>query len=229
MVQAYAWAEEVAPRSEVRSRSRDVVPASRRLWNLDWRRELPWRLGAARAECATLGEVLAFVGRHYPTIFGQDPADTRFLCNPMNAAKTRFFEEMDLVRFGVGGETVGVFMGHPTDWSTYYVRSIGLMRQHRQLGVATRFFERLPEPLRAHGVERIEIECSPANAAMSRLLTGQGYVVTGSVTSERWGVLLRYTKFLREEAHEVFVRQFAAMSFDKRRTHTTPESHRSEP
>jgi hypothetical protein len=51
--------------------------------------------------------------------------------------------------------------------------------------------------------------------------------VTGSVTSERWGVVLRYTKFLSKDASDAFMRQYTAMPFSKRPQDDTPNLHRS--
>ena len=131
-------------------------------------------------------------------------------------AKRRFFAEMDFFVFRVGQDTAGVFVAHPTDWSSYYLRSTAILPHYRERRLMTRFFERLAEPLRAAGVERIEAECSPANAPIIRVLSRQGYIVTGSASSERWGSLLRYTKFLSHEAHSAFIRQYTAMTFTTR-------------
>jgi Acetyltransferase (GNAT) family len=123
---------------------------------------------------------------------------------------------MDFFMIRIDGQDAGVVMGHPTDWTSYYVRSAAVLPAFRDRRVLTQFGERLFDPLRAAGVERIEAETSPANVPMGRLLTGQGYMVTGSVTSERWGVVLRYTKFLAPEAQAAFMRQYTAMPFAQR-------------
>jgi RimJ/RimL family protein N-acetyltransferase len=135
----------------------------------------------------------------------------------MSEAKRRFFAEMDCFLFRVEGEVAGVFMAHPCDWNSYYLRSTGILPRYRERGLMSQFFDRLDEPLRAVGVERIEAEVSPANTPIIRVLAGHGYIVTGQVASERWGLLLRYTKFLSQGASAVFRRQYTAMKIAKRR------------
>jgi hypothetical protein len=94
--------------------------------------------------------------------------------------------------------------------------------------VLSQFLERIDQPLRGVGVERVEAECSPANVPVVRLLTSQGYVATASVSSERWGLMLRYTKFLSADAASAFMRQYTAMPISKRR-HDNPNLDRSKP
>lgn len=207
----------------------ESVPASRRLWSLDWRLELPWDLGTGWAEHASMEEVLLFVQQHYADVFGASEVAGRFLPSPMTEAKRRFFEEMDFFAFRVEDQTAGVCMMHPSDWTTYYGRSVAILPQYRERHLMSRFLEKLVAPLRAAGVERIETDCSPANLAMMRTLGGQGWVVTGSSSSERWGVVLRHTKFLSEDAHAVFMRQYTAMTFSKRRDSDDTETQRSKP
>jgi hypothetical protein len=208
---------------------REALPMSRRLWNLDWRSVLPWHFDDGRAEFATAEEALPFIQEHYPAIFGQGDLEGRFLPSPTTDAKRRFFAEMDYFLFRVDQHAAGVLMGHPTDWTSYYIRSAALLPEYRERRVLTRFLERLDQPLRAAGIERVEAECSPANVPVVRLLTAQGYVATASMSSERWGLMLRYTKFLSEDARAAFMRQYTAMPFAKRRQDDTPNLNRRKP
>lgn len=191
------------------SASRDTL--SKRIWGFDWRAELPWDFDGIVAEAATFTEGLAFVERHYAAIFGPLSEGSRFLQDAMTPAKLRFGEEMDVVAFRDGAEVVGIWMAHPSDWSAYYVRSSGFLEAYRDRRVMTRFLERCYEPLRRAGVERIDGECSPANLPMMKMLTRQGWVVTATTNSERWGAVVRLSKFLREDAEAVFLRQFCGM------------------
>ncbi len=219
MALSNAWPDE-APISRIVPRRREIhaQTLSQRWWGLDWREVLPFHFdGDARVEVATMDEVLAFTREHYPAIFGSTDAEGRFLENPTTNAKRRFLAEMDCFLFRVSGEVAGVFMAHPWDWSSYYLRSTGILPQYRERGLMTQFFDRLEEPLQTVGVERIEAEVSPANAPIIRVLAGHGYIVTGQVASERWGLMLRYTKFLSQGASAVFRRQYTAMQIAKRR------------
>jgi RimJ/RimL family protein N-acetyltransferase len=225
MALSNVWPEQ-APVSRIAPRLREVEPVtlSQRWWGLDWRAVLPFDLDDGRAEFATMNDVVPFVKEHYPAIFGAKDVESRFLENPMTEAKRRFFAEMDFFLFRVEGEVAGVFMAHPWDWTSYYLRSTGILQQYRERGLMTQFFARLEEPLREAGVERIEAEVSPVNTPIIRVLTGHGYIVTGQVASERWGLLLRYTKFLSEGASAVFRRQYTAMKVSRRRETPTDRS-----
>ena len=148
---------------------------------------------------------------HYASIFGGRGSD-RFLASPMTEAKLRFCRESDVFLFRVGSRTVGLLLANPADWSTYYMRSVAILSDFRERRLLTRFMERSYEPLRKAGVERIEGECSPANTPMMRMLVGQGFLVTSTANSERWGATVRFTKFLSEEAGAVFHRQYCYLS-----------------
>jgi hypothetical protein len=226
MAQTNVWPQSTSRPVLARRAEREAQPMSERLWNLDWRSILPWHFDDGRADFATPEEAMPFIQDHYAAIFGHKDLTGRFLPSPTTEAKRRFFAEMDYFLFRVDHQVAGILMGHPTDWTTYYIRSAALLPEYRERRVLTRFLERLDGPLRAAGVERVEAECSPANVPVVRLLTAQGYVATASVSSERWGLMLRYTKFLSEEASAAFIRQYTAMPFAKRRKDDTPNLER---
>lgn len=119
---------------------------------------------------------------------------------------------MDVFLYGAPEGVVGVIMGHPTDWSTYYIRSAAFLPAYRNRHFGTSFLDIVYEPLRQVGCERVEVETSPANMPMVRIMSGQGFFVTSTVSSERWGYLLRFTKFLTPEAEIAFRRQYCVGS-----------------
>ncbi len=182
---------------------------SKRIWGLDWSTILPWQLDEVEVISADFEEGAApFIRDNYAKIFDAESNEKRFLASPPSDAKTRFCAEADTFVFRVERKTIGIFMAHPTDWSTYYMRTAALLPAYRGRGLVARFMDRICEPLRLAGVERLEGDISPANTPMLKLHLGQGFLVTSSANSERWGSYLRFTKFLREEADTVFRRQF---------------------
>jgi RimJ/RimL family protein N-acetyltransferase len=185
--------------------------ASSRIWGLDWSRELPWTIDGVGIELGSFDDALPFMEEHYASIFGAD-ATERFFVEPMTEAKRRFCDDMDVFVFRAEARTVGVCTAHPTDWSTYYIRTFALLPELRERGVATGFEARLCEPLRAAGVNRYEAECSVANRPMIRLFTSQGFLITSTATSERWGAVLRFTKHLDDGAASAFRRSFVQTS-----------------
>jgi hypothetical protein len=155
MAQTNAWQDGVSSHSAITGsgvRRRAVGGASStsmRLWSLDWRAHLPWYFDDGRAEVAAPEEALPFIQQHYPAIFGLPETGGHFLSSPMTDAKRRFFDEMDFFLLRVGDRAAGVVMGHPSDWTSYYVRSAALLPEFRDRRMLTQFGERLYEPLRA--------------------------------------------------------------------------------
>lgn len=159
-----------------------------------------------------------FVRRHYADIFSQP--ESRFLIEENSESKARFVREMDVYSFESEGEIVGVSYAHPSDWSSYYFRSFALRPDAQARGIPMKFMRAACGRLREAGVRRAEAECLPTNAAMQRTLAAGGFVVTGSVASERWGFVLRLTKFLDDEAHDRFVDLFSPMPRNAHRRRT---------
>ena len=67
------------------------------------------------------------------------------------------------------------------------------------------------DTLRAAGVERVETDASPTNATTLQVALRLGFKVTGNLTTDRWGALVRLTKFLSPNAERVFVDGYCAV------------------
>lgn len=184
-------------------------PLSRTLWDLDFREHLPRSLGeGVELRAGTLDDVLAFTSAHYAAIFHADATDTRFVPERLTEAKRRFLAASDKLLFCEGDEVIGILVGNPIDWSTYYWRTVAFLPEHQGRGLLAAALEHTDELMRHVGIARIEGEAAPANYRQVRLLLRLGYCITGSTNSERWGALLRLTKFLDPEGHRVFTTQF---------------------
>lgn len=119
--------------------------------------------------------------------------------------------DCDLVELRNGDDTVGVLIGAPEDWSTYYVRTFAMRRDFQSPAVVRRFVrECLFRPLAERNIERICADTSPCNVAMSRLFSELNFLATGSSLSDRWGPLVRYTLFLSNDCEAEFRRKFGA-------------------
>jgi ribosomal protein S18 acetylase RimI-like enzyme len=115
----------------------------------------------------------------------------------------------DLIGLTHAGKMVGIMVGAPEDWSSYYVRVFALAPAYQRPGLTRRFVrECLFEPLARHGVERVIADTSPANAAMTHLFNELDFFVTGNQLTDRWGPLIRYTKFLDPACEQQFQRRF---------------------
>lgn len=187
-----------------------VVRASERLWNLRW----PTRqFGTTSISPGTFSDAAPFITEHYSRIFPSEPG--RWLEEKMTSAKRRFLEESDVLLFRDQGRIVGICICNPTDWSTYYIRIIAILPEYRRHRIADELGPLFEETLRGVGVERIEAETAPTNVIMNRIFLSQGWMVTATVNSERWGVLLRYTKFLTPESERTFRRQFVVVASEQ--------------
>jgi hypothetical protein len=164
-------------------------------------------------EPVSLEVALAFTRDHYAGIFASMPGDTRFPAEPMTAAKTRFLAESDRFAFRDGHDMVGLLVGNPLDWSTYYWRSVALLPQYQGRGLVAAALVHTDPILRDAGVVRVEGDAAPINYRQVRLLMRLGYCVTGSTISERWGAMLRLTKFLCADAEGRFATQFCRDPF----------------
>lgn len=193
----------------VRWASRHVPSFSRQIYGIDWSEHFPATIAeGVRLEPASLPEALAFTSAHYARIFGEHAADGRFFVDPSTPARRRFLEASDRFVFREDGAIIGLLLGNPVDWSTYYWRSVAFLPEHQGRGLLAAALERTDAVMREAGILRVEGEAAPVNYRQVRLLLRLGYCVTGSANSERWGTLLRFTKYLCAEAEERFVLQF---------------------
>lgn len=207
----------VAPVAQAPQRESHSASLSKKLWDLDWSRILPWSFEEVTVESGTFDDALPFIAENYARIFGTEDGQSRFLVEAMTTAKRRFGAEMDVFLFRAEGKTIGVVMSHPSDWSTYYMRSAAYLPEYRGRHLATRFLERICEPLRNAGVVRVESDVAPSNVPMLKAHLAEGFVASSMTSSERWGLLVRLTKFLQDEAEAVFVRQFCGIAVKNRK------------
>jgi hypothetical protein len=212
----------IAPASSVVPVAPPVVVASKRIWGIDWQSVGPWTFDDVVAEAVAFDEAAYFMRDHYAALF--ETETSAFLQEPMTEAKKRFCAEMDVFVFRAQSRVVGLLLCSPSDWSTYYVRSTAMLPAFRDRRLPARLSVEMEPVLAAAGVKRMEAECAPANLPMMRIMSSLGYVITGTHNSERWGNLLRWTKYLDDASRAVFMRQFSAMSFQ----HVTRQSECSE-
>jgi hypothetical protein len=188
-------------------------PLSRALWGLDWNRVLPCQLteDGVRVEVSSFGKVSRFSSEHYAELFEEGPG-TPFAAQTEGSAKARYFELAgDFFELTHKGVTIGVLVCDPVDWSTYYIRSAAVLRSHEGRRLIPSFVALvLLDELKRVGVERVECDTSPANVVMMHTMNRLRFNVTGTRLSERWGALVRFTKFLNGESERRFLTQFCA-------------------
>jgi ribosomal protein S18 acetylase RimI-like enzyme len=193
-------------------RNPSVAPKlSEKFWSLDLGARLPRVMSRDGTEATTgdLDRIRSFLRRDFPSLTEEGLGNA---LSPMIAKTKRWYlgAACDLIELRHRGATVGAIIGAPEDWSTYYVRIFAVSPSFQRPALTRRYArECLVEPLAAHGVQRIVAETSPANLAMSRGLTELHFHVTGHQLSERYGPLVRYTRFLDPAAEAAFLSRFA--------------------
>jgi hypothetical protein len=182
------------------------------MWGLDWSRHLPLDVGNdVVVTASSLEEALPFIQSYYSEIFEESPDDRRFWREPLSQARIRYYQQVgDFFEFKHDRRTVGLMIGTMSDWSTYYIRSAGVLKQYQGLHLVQRLFRPLLGWLRDAGVSRVEIDTAPSNQAIVQILMRLRFNPSGTVLSDRWGVNARFTKFLDEGAEEVFLRQYCS-------------------
>jgi hypothetical protein len=155
-------------------------------------------------------KALPFVREHYTRIF-EEGSSGPFSNTRESKLKDRYYRvAADFFEFKDGDVSVGLLVGTPVDWTTYYVRSAAALPDYQGTKMIQRFLPEMFEVLRQAGVERIEADTSPSNMATLHLLTRLRFNVTGTVLSERWGAHVHFTRFLAADQEETFLRQFCS-------------------
>ncbi|MCZ7682699.1 MAG: GNAT family N-acetyltransferase [Sandaracinaceae bacterium] len=195
------------------------------IYGIQWSDHFPIRLeDGVEVDVASVEDATAFMAAHYARIFGSDPEDRRFFSDPSSPARARFLAGSDRFLFREHGQAIGLLVGNPVDWSTYYWRSVAFLPEHQGRGLLAAVLAHTDRVMREAGVVRVEGRGRPINYKQVRLLLRLGYCVTGSSNSDRWGTMLRLTKYLDASAEERFVTQFcrdtslASCSTDRRPT-----------
>jgi len=193
-----------------------MLSLSALFWGVDLCRDLPREL--THGTWVVKGELeraRAFIAREFVSLteehLGASPTAQ------MVVAKNRYLGSVsDMLELRHRDETVGVLIGAPEDWSTYYLRVLAVAPRFQRPGVVRRLLnECLCEPLRVHGVERIVAETSPANRGMPRIFDRYGFYASGQQLTDRWGPLVRFVKFLDPACEAAFLRRSGApRSFD---------------
>ena len=179
-------------------------------WGIDLLANLPCQLTsdgvtAVQGDALRAGE---FLRREFPLLTEEGLGGV----SSQQARRTKhhyLLANCDLFEIRHHGQTVGVVVGEPKDWSTYYIRMFAIVQAYQRPALIRRFSRTcIVDPLTRHGVQRITADTSPANLAMSRFLTEFRFYVTGQQLTDRWGPAVQYTKFLDPACEAAFHARF---------------------
>ncbi|MGZ3688343.1 MAG: GNAT family N-acetyltransferase, partial [Bdellovibrionota bacterium] len=131
---------------------------SNRIWGVQWAEHFPMQLGdsGCTVELSGYDRVTGFLRAHWSEVF-PDPGETPFLMMESSPGRDRFYEfAADCFLFRVEDRVAGAFIGNPTDWSTYYVRSASVLPEFQGRHIYSEFLPRFESILAALGVDRVE-------------------------------------------------------------------------
>ncbi|MBL7714503.1 MAG: hypothetical protein JNL01_03480 [Bdellovibrionales bacterium] len=97
------------------------------------------------------------------------------------------------------GRLVGVFLGNISDWSSYYVRFAMILPDFQSGERYISFFRGVEKFLSSKSVARINGQISPMNIPSFMSVSKLGYRITGMEVTDRWGVLLNFSKTFRND------------------------------
>jgi len=110
--------------------------------------------------------------------------------------------------FTHNGEPVGWSVGETMDFMTYYMRNTGILPSHQKKGIYSKFLDVFSKYIEEIGYERLTSQHKPDNTEMLITKLRAGFVITGMDLDERWGSLVRLTKFLKSDRDDAFKRCF---------------------
>jgi hypothetical protein len=184
------------------------------LWGLDLNQGLPRVLShdGITATPGDLTRVRTFIAEEFPS-FGEESLGATPSATIVDAKRWYLRSACDAIELRHEGRTIGVLVGAPEDWSSYYIRIFAVTQTYQRPALIRRFGrECVFGPLALHHVERVTADTSPVNLAMSRCFSELHFHVTGHQLSDRWGPLVRYTRFLDPACEAAFLKRFAGIA-----------------
>lgn len=183
---------------------------SQTIWGIVWEDHFPYQTqGGIKVELSNYDDVSAFMNDNYHNIY--NTLDNPFTGSDPNSKKRSYYEVAgDFFKFNDDLRTIAIAVGNPLDWTGYYYRNVSIMPEYQGQGIYQEFTKYLVNILRQHGVERLEGDVAPSNMVNIRVMTKMGFIVSGINLSEKWGTVLRLTKYLLKERQDIFFNQFCS-------------------
>jgi ribosomal protein S18 acetylase RimI-like enzyme len=197
-----------APKAKLRLVNHGLTP---KLWGIDWERHFPLALYSTgvTVEVSNAKEIFKFASENSSLIYGSPIKEIPFLIQSSGPARERYYEEAgDFFAFKKSGKTVGICVGNAHDWATYYIRNIAILPEFQGMALYQSLLKHLLKCLTDFKVARVDIDVAPTNFSHLHILNKFQFQISSLQCSERWGVLVRLTKFLDPKNKTVFEQQF---------------------
>lgn len=196
---------------------------SSRVWGIDWNNHFPLSIGRYTVELSSFEEFLKTKNHPGSFLVTSDNCHDHFIKDKNSQAKANYLNHAcEYFAFKMNGVIVGFFMGEVMDWSTYYIRYIIIAKNHRSNNLTTLFFQELEKIMSEYELDKICLDVSSAHVSHVSRMSQIGYVCNGNMLSERFGSIIRLTKYIKEESWTVFNKSFTQMFYPiKQREETT--------
>ena len=173
------------------------VELSKEFYGISWEDYFPRNLApGSSVELSNFEEFSEFLKKH----------EARSLDEKTRVAYYRIAG--DYFAFRHEGVLAGVFVGTPVDWSTYYLRYALILPEFRLKGLWQGFLTHFLSVLKKYGIERVEGDVSPSNLGQIHTFNKMQFNITGMQVTERWGTVLKFTKYLSGASESQFLDRF---------------------
>lgn len=187
-----------------------VGSVSSRILNVRWLEFFPFEIAQDEViRLVDFSEVTHFIQKNHLPIFDEGQWGNPFFKENSTLGKLRYLEDYaDCFMYFKAEQAYAVTICTLSDWSSYYLRYGAFLKDYQNTGRAQLFLNHLIGVLKNTEVNRIETDISPANLSNLHIFNKLGFNITGINNTERWGSLIRMTKFLNTKAENVFLDQF---------------------
>lgn len=176
------------------------------LYGIDWGERLPVQFGDYDLRKGSAKSLFEFTEQNQSVVVGEETFPSY---KESIERKIKYYEFCsDVFDFYLGDEIIGVVVGNPYDWCSYYLRYILIKKEHQGHNLQNQWVRFMVEQLSRYNVERIEVDFSPAHTAQLLHYQRMGFYFVGSTLSERWGSILRYVKFINPQRRDKYLDQF---------------------
>lgn len=179
-------------------------------------------IGTEVTVCTDAAHFAAKVGRIYDRVFpGSErsfavPQARREAVDRLRGLREGTHREYLLLRDSQGS-VVGWLTGEMEDPETFYVRTAGIVPEHRHAGVPQLFSPHFLRYLKALGYERVTSQHHPNNRAIIILQLRAGFNIEGYNVDERWGPQVKMVRYLHDDRETEFHRRLRLPQYDRRR------------
>ncbi len=170
-------------------------------------------------EIATREVTRAFMDDHFQDVFGVSPTQMGYHPPIERADKIRalnknyqLLHHEHFLFKDENGRPVGWFTGEAEDTITFYNRNAGVLPEVRNQAIATEFLGHFIDYLRELGYERVTSQHKVTNKKVLLALLKRDFIITSLEATERWGIMVKLTRFLHEDRLQAFIEKYGDSS-----------------